>query len=61
MVKKRIPFFSPTLEMDPNNLDLDPLSEKAPIPAQMGAKATSHFFPRKEEKNLCTKEFSHRK
>lgn len=48
--------------MDPNNLDLDPLSEKAQIQnSSVVAKATSHFFARKEEKKLCTKEFSAQK
>lgn len=49
--------------MDPNNLDLS-LSEKKKISdswPNVGDKATSHFFPKKEEKYLCNKEFSAQK
>lgn len=46
--------------MDPNNLYLATLREKAQIPAQTWVPKLPTFW-RKEEKNLCTKEFSAQK
>lgn len=48
--------------MDPNNLDLDPLSEKAQIPAQTWVpKVPPLSFQEKKKKNICTEEFSAQK